>query len=356
MEALGIDADFWRGRSVLITGHTGFKGAWLSFWLTRLGARVTGYALPPESAPNLYTLLDAKNDCISEIADVRDRASIERVLKNAGPSVVFHLAAQALVRRGYDAAVETFATNVMGTANLLDAVRNVSSVRGVVVVTTDKCYANIELVARPFRESDPLGGFDPYSASKAAAEIVTAAYRSSFLANAGVVVATARAGNVIGGGDWSRDRIVPDIIRAAQDGRAVELRHPGATKPWQHVLEPLAGYMLLAQRAAAGDTSIDGAWNFGPSDDGDIPVSRLVEMMQEELGAPLPWVPNRELQLLHEAQTLRLDAGKARSQLDWRPRLSMIEAVRLTAQWYRRVASGESPRDVSAEQLESYAS
>jgi CDP-glucose 4,6-dehydratase len=353
VEALGIDASFWRDRSVLVTGHTGFKGAWLALWLSQMGARVSGYSLAPDTEPNLYTLLDVEQRCTSVIGDIRDGASFGTLLQASQPSVVFHMAAQSLVRRGYSEPVETFDVNVMGSVSVLEAIRSCTSVRSAVVVTTDKCYANEPPKGEPFRESDPLGGYDPYSASKAGAELVAAAYRSSFLARANVSVSTTRAGNVIGGGDWSVDRIVPDAVRAFASGTPLQVRNPDAVRPWQHVFEPLRGYLMLAQASESGD-DVAQAWNFGPALDAELSVGNLVNMLQSELHASQPWQHAAAADAVHEASTLRLDSRKSAGLLGWRPRLTTDEAVRLTAQWYRRVLAGESALDVSLEQLRGY--
>lgn len=323
---------FWQGKRVLVTGHTGFKGAWLARWLVLSGAEVAGYALAPDSEPNLFESCGLGTHMQSTIGDVRDLAQLSAVIGSYRPEVVFHLAAQALVRRSYREPVDTYATNVLGTVNLLEALRQTASARAIVVVTTDKCYENREW-EWAYREIDPLGGHDPYSSSKACAEIATAAYRRSFFENG--IVATARAGNVIGGGDWSEDRLLPDIVRGAQTGRPVLIRNPASTRPWQHVLEPLAGYRLLAERLWDEPRTFAEAWNFGPRDDGTQPVGQIAERFVNalgagslELGSPNPSAP-------HEAGLLQLDAAKARTRLGWAPRLNIQSALQLTADWYR---------------------
>ena len=278
LENVVVKAGFWRGRSVFITGHTGFKGGWLTLWLQQAGARVHGYALAPPTTPNLFTVADVAEGLASHtLADVRDAKVLHEALVAAAPEVVFHLAAQPLVRYSYAEPVETFEVNVLGTVNLLEAVRTCPSVRAVVNVTTDKCYEN-RGDGRAHRESDALGGHDPYAASKACSELVTASYRSAFLAAAGIAVASARAGNVIGGGDWATDRLVPDVLRASDAGRPVSIRHPNATRPWQHVLDPLSGYLLLAQQLLQSPRdarlqALAGAWNFGPDAEDARPVA-----------------------------------------------------------------------------------
>lgn len=345
----------WQGRRVFVTGHTGFKGSWLSLWLARMGAVVTGYALPPEPL-SLFELAGVDAHLDSRIGDIRDVASLGRALSAASPDVVFHLAAQPLVRESYATPVETFATNVMGTAHVLEAVRHVSSVRGVIVVTTDKCYQNREWVWG-YREADALGGHDPYSASKACAELVTAAWRSSFFEKDGqVLVASARAGNVIGGGDFSRDRLLPDFVRAARDAQVLDIRHPQAVRPWQFVLEPLAGYIELAQRALAGDASIAQAWNFGPDDDGARPVREVIETFAQACAphAPAQIAYGTIVPALHETTLLKLDTAKARASLAWRPHLDFDQTMALTGAWYRGWLEGSDMRALTLQQLDSY--
>ena len=304
---------FWRNKQVLVTGHTGFKGGWLALWLQKLGAHVAGYALPPLSQPNLFIAAEIAAGMESFRGDVRDLASIQSVIRRFEPEIVFHLAAQPLVRQSYEQPVETFATNVLGTINLLEAVRPVDTVRAVVVVTSDKCY---EQGQRPCRESDILGGHDPYSASKGCAELATSAYRRSFLAERGIGVATVRAGNVIGGGDWAADRILPDAVRAIERGLPLAVHHPHAVRPWQHVLEPLAGYLLLAERLHADPQRWASAWNFGPSAEECFTVAELLDLLFERWGDGR-WVSHPDARQLHETATLRLDATKARKRLGW---------------------------------------
>jgi CDP-glucose 4,6-dehydratase len=328
----------WRGRRVFLTGHTGFKGGWLALWLARLGAEVRGYALDPVTEPNLFQAAEVGNMLDDVRGDLLDRPRLEASLQEFGPEVVFHLAAQPLVRRSYVDPLRTYATNVMGTAHVLEAVRETSSVRAVVCITTDKCYENREWVW-PYRETDALGGHDPYSSSKACAEIVSAAYRSSFLSvdrpgEHRVALATARAGNVIGGGDWSEDRLIPDLIRGFQTRTSVLIRNPRAVRPWQHVLEPLQGYILLAERLLSGDARFASAFNFGPGEDGAWSVERIADRMVVLWGEGASWVQGTEPGV-HEAGMLRLDASKARAELGWKPRLGMEEALDWTVRWYR---------------------
>jgi CDP-glucose 4,6-dehydratase len=333
-------ADALAGRPVLVTGHTGFKGSWLAVWLHRLGARVTGYALPPAAPHSHFAACGVRALLVGHHeGDVRDGPTLERVVREARPEVIFHLAAQALVRDSYRAPRETFEVNVIGVASLLEAVRAAGGPCVVVVVTSDKCYENTGQVWG-YREGDALGGHDPYSASKGAAEIVAAAYRRSFfppqdLARHGVGVATARAGNVIGGGDWSRDRIVSDVVRCLLAGEPVPVRSPRAVRPWQHVLEPLSGYLTLAARMLAEPSPAwcDG-WNFGPHGADAVTVRELVEAFLAEWGGGT-WQDVSDPQQPHEAHTLRLSIDKALAALGWRPRWGVAEAVRRTAAWYR---------------------
>ena len=321
----------YQGRRVLVTGHSGFKGSWLCAWLERLGAEVCGVSLPPETAPNHFSLLGSA--VRSEWCDVRDAAKLAAAVRAFRPEILFHLAAQPLVRLSYREPAETFSTNVAGTVNLLEAARCVETLRAVVVVTSDKCYRNRERHAG-YREDEPLGGHDPYSASKGCQEIVAASYRDSFFAPAGVLLATARAGNVIGGGDWAADRLVPDLIRAAAKGETESLRSPDAVRPWQHVLEPLSGYLELGRRLFRGETACADAWNFGPAEEEAVTVGEAAELLKRSWPkiafrfAPPPGAP-------HEAKLLRLDCSKAERGLGWRGVWSTGEAFRHTAGWYR---------------------
>ncbi|HEY5106309.1 MAG TPA: CDP-glucose 4,6-dehydratase [Caulobacteraceae bacterium] len=343
MENLVAAMDFWRGRRVLVTGHTGFKGAWLALWLTDMGAEVTGYALPAPTTPSLFELADV-GALVTHIAgDVRDLPALTRAVRQARPEVVVHLAAQSLVRVSYDAPVETYATNVMGTVNLLEAVRQVGGARAVVCVTSDKCYENRE-TGRPYRESDPMGGHDPYSSSKGAAELVVSAWRRSFFDSApmgehGTLVATARAGNVIGGGDWAKDRLVPDLMTAFAAGRRPLIRFPASIRPWQHVLEPLAGYLNLAQRLWRGESGAAEAWNFGPDDADARPVAHIADRLAALWSDGAGWDATGDAQP-HEAAYLKLDCSKAVAELEWRPQWPLDEALRRTVDWYRAFVEG----------------
>lgn len=351
MEGVGVRDGAWRGRRVLLTGHTGFKGGWLALWLHRMGARVTGYALPPSTEPSLYQAADIERTLRSELADVRDRERVAAVVRECDPEVVFHLAAQPLVRASYAQPVETFAANVMGTAHLLDALRGAPSARAVVVVTTDKVYENREW-ERGYREDDALGGHDPYSASKACAELVCGAWRRAFGSQRRWRLATARAGNVFGGGDWAADRLVPDLVRHAMRGEPVPIRNPGSIRPWQHVLEPLAGYIRLADALLEGD-DVEGAWNFGPVDDAHRTVHEVADLVRVAWGPSCAWVPDRA-EHPHEARALSLDSTRARLGLGWSPRLTLADGIRWTTDWYRSVAAGADARALTLGQIERY--
>jgi CDP-glucose 4,6-dehydratase len=351
---MGVLAESYRGRKVLVTGHTGFKGAWLAEWLTTLGAEVTGYALDPPTQPNLFDALDLGARVDHVVADIRDRDRVVAEVRAAQPSVIFHLAAQALVRRAYAEPHETFETNVMGTVNVLEAARACPSVRAVVVVTSDKCYLNLE-TGRPFRETDAMGGRDPYSASKGCAELVTAAYRASYFAD-GAAVASARAGNVMGGGDWAADRIVPDCVRALAAGEPIVVRNPDAVRPWQHVLEPLSGYLWLAALMLRDGHRHDGPWNFGPTETtGARPVRWVVDRFVGEWESGSWTAPADAGRQLHEAHHLSLDSTKAREQLGWSPVWDAQTAVRQTASWYREYyRAASTARELAEHQLAMY--
>jgi CDP-glucose 4,6-dehydratase len=345
---------FWRGKRVFLTGHTGFKGAWLALWLTDLGAEVIGYSLPPPTDPSLFEMAGVKDRVRHLDGDVRDEAALARAVAEARPEIVFHLAAQSLVRVSYDEPAATYATNVMGTVNLLEAVRRCEAVRAVICVTSDKCYENRE-TPRPYREDDAMGGYDPYSSSKGCAELVTSAYRRSFfpperVADHGVAVASARAGNVIGGGDWARDRLVPDLMRAFAAGVRPVIRFPGAIRPWQHVLEPLAGYMRLAERLFRGDAAAAEGWNFGPDEADGRPVRWIADRSSGLWGAGAGWDRTGQPQM-HEATLLRLDCSKARTELGWRPVWPLDEGLRQTVVWYRDVAQGAEPAEMTLRQI-----
>ena len=338
-----LSPEFWRGRRVLLTGHTGFKGAWLAMWLHRLGARVTAVSLPPLTSPSLFGLANIGAISESHFCDIRDARALAALVQAAQPEIVFHLAAQALVRTGYGDPLTTFATNVQGTANVLDALRAIDSVRAIVAVTTDKVYKNREQIF-PYRETDELGGHDPYSASKAAAEIVIASYRDSYLWAQGVAVASARAGNVIGGGDWSPERLIPDAVRAWQTAEPLVLRHPQAVRPWQHVLEPLAGYLALAQQLW-DRPELAGAFNFGPQTDAATTVDRVIKLARDAYGSGVTRYENSS-EVLHETGSLKLEVSKARAVLGVHPRWSLAQAVARTMAWYRAQNDGADARSL----------
>ncbi len=348
VEGLEVKAAFggaFSGRTVLVTGHTGFKGAWLSLWLSELGAKVAGCALAPDTTPNLHDQLGLGRLVDSRLGDVRDAAFLEKTLREVRPEVVFHLAAQPLVRLSYEKPAETFAINVQGTANLLDAARRTDSVRVCVVVTTDKCYRNRE-DGRAYREDDRLGGHDPYSASKACAELVVSSYRDSFFGKEGrVSLSSARAGNVIGGGDWAADRLVPDCVRALAAGRPISVRNPSSVRPWQHVLDPLSGYLTLAARQLAEPAAFAEAWNFGPDAGAALTTGEVADLVVKAWGSGR-WTSAHDPSAPHEAGLLSLDSAKAHARLGWRPGFGPKDAVERTIAWYR--AAREKGFDAAA--------
>jgi CDP-glucose 4,6-dehydratase len=348
-----VKSEFWAGRRVFITGHTGFKGGWLCLWLQSMGAKVYGYALEAPTNPNFFGIARVDDGTItSTIADIRDLPALTEAMRVAQPAVVFHLAAQALVRFSYVAPAETYAVNVMGTVNVLEAVRATPSVRAFVNVTTDKCYENREWLWG-YREGEALGGHDPYSSSKACSELVTAAYRNSFLGAAGVAVASARAGNVIGGGDWAVDRLLPDFLRALDAGATLHIRSPEAIRPWQHVLEPVSGYLILAEHLFSDQQAFSEAWNFGPADEDARPVRWIVEhLVKAGPGAGFTCDVKPEL---HEATHLRLDSSKARARLNWQPRWNLKHALDKTVEWHAAWRSGQDMRSITMAQIAAYA-
>lgn len=343
------NADFWRGRRVLLTGHTGFKGAWAALWLEAMGAEVTGFALAPDTSPALVDLLEPWTGLSSHIGDVRDREAVAAAVADARPSIALHMAAQPLVRRSYREPVETFAANAMGTVHVLEALRAAPDLEAILVVTTDKVYRNAD-DGRPFTEDDALGGHDPYSASKAACEMAVHSWAESYFRPKGVRVATARGGNVVGGGDWSEDRLVPDLVRAAQASRAVELRYPDATRPWQHVLDCVVGYLVYLERLAQVDAPT--ALNIGPDPEDELPVRRAAELVVEELKG-LPWM-RQSGDHPPEMSRLALDPRAARVSLGYRPRLSSEEGLRWAVDWYRDFSAGRPARDLCLAQLDRY--
>ncbi|MEO5350057.1 MAG: CDP-glucose 4,6-dehydratase [Magnetococcus sp. YQC-3] len=353
-----MNPEFWRGRRVFLTGHTGFKGGWLALWLHTLGAKVSGYALQPPTHPSLFVLCHLQ-ELLEEstIADVRDAGSLQAAMRRAQPEILFHLAAQPLVRASYQQPVETYATNVMGTVHLLEAARHCPSLRAILNVTSDKCYENREW-HWGYRENEPLGGYDPYSSSKACAELVTTAYRNAFFhpdlyPQHGVALASARAGNVIGGGDWATDRLIPDCIRALLANQPIIIRNPHAIRPWQHVLEPLSGYLLLAQRLVEEGTAFGEGWNFGPKDEDAQSVEHIVHRLcalwgggahYQQDGQPHP----------HEASHLKLECSKAQARLGWRPRWTLEQAIASIITWYQSYQAGLSMRNVCLQQIHTY--
>jgi CDP-glucose 4,6-dehydratase len=347
-----LDPAFWQGKRVLLTGHTGFKGSWLLVMLHQLGAEVTGISLAPPAGSSMFDQIGGSALCDHHVADIRDSTAVRRITAQARPEVVLHLAAQPLVRLSYDDPLGTFATNVLGTAHVLDAAREIGGLRAIVSVTTDKCYANDGRV-EGYREDARLGGHDPYSNSKACAELVSQCFRDSFLARSGVGLATARAGNVIGGGDYAADRLVPDAVRAFGKGRLIAIRNPDAVRPWQHVLEPLTGYCLLAEQLAADPSRFAGGWNFGPAAADMAPVSRVVRLLAqawEQDGSFLRQPGDHP----HEAAMLTLDSTKAGAQLGWTPRLSLEQSVGWSAEWYRGVAAGADALGLTSSQFARY--
>jgi CDP-glucose 4,6-dehydratase len=348
---------FWQAKRVLLTGHTGFKGSWLSIWLQSMGAQVTGYALAPPTNPSLFEIAEVAQGMTSVIGDIRDLAKLQAVFAEHLPEIVIHMAAQPLVRYSYQNPVETYSTNVMGTVHLLEAVRNTPGVKAVVNITTDKCYENREWVWG-YRENEPMGGLDPYSNSKGCAELVSAAYRSSFFnadnyAQHGVATATVRAGNVIGGGDWAQDRLIPDVLAAFEQGRKVDIRNPNAIRPWQHVMEPLRGYLTLAEQLFEHGPSFCEGWNFGPNDEDAKPVGWIVEQMAALWGNDAQWQVDTG-EHPHEAQYLKLDISKARSRLDWHPALRLQDALALIIDWSKQRAAGANMRQLTLSQLLAY--
>lgn len=351
MEGLGL-MSFWNNKRVFITGHTGFKGGWLSLWLNSIGAEVHGYALQPPTNPSLFDVANIES-CLRThtIADIRDLASLKEAIKNAKPDIVFHLAAQPLVRQSYNDPLETYTTNVIGTVNLFESIRQASSVRAIVNVTTDKCYENRDWIW-PYREDEAMGGYDPYSSSKGCVELVTSAYRRSFYSESGVALASARAGNVIGGGDWAKDRLIPDFLRSLGEKKNLIIRSPNAIRPWQHVLEPLSGYILLAERLLSDGQAYATAWNFGPREEDAKPVKWIVEKLASSTpGAS--WQLDQNPQP-HEANYLKLDSSKARSMLNWQSRWDLETALSKIIDWHRSWQNCDDMRAVSLKQIQEY--
>ncbi len=352
-----MNPSFWRGKRVFLTGHTGFKGSWLSLWLQSLGVQLIGYSLPPPTSPSLFDIVNVSHRMTSLFGDIRDLVKLKAAFEYHKPEIVIHMAAQPLVRYSYQNPVETYSTNVMGTVNLLEAVRSTPGVKAVVNITTDKCYENQEWVWG-YRENEPMGGFDPYSNSKGCAELVSSAYRSSFF-NAdkykihGVALATVRAGNVIGGGDWAQDRLIPDILSAFGQGREVNIRNPNSIRPWQHVMEPLRGYLDLAEKLYVYGPDFSEAWNFGPSDEDVKSVGWIVEQMANLWGGNAKWSVDTG-DHPHEANYLKLDISKVRKRLDWHPKLRLNDALELIIQWAKAFQDGSDMRQITLAQLDEY--
>ncbi len=348
-----VNSTFWRGKKILLTGHTGFKGAWAAHWLSSLGAKVTGLALQPHTLPNLFSLAHITADINSVIADIRDADKLAQIVQQVRPDIIIHMAAQALVRPSYTSPLATLEANIMGTANLLEAARGVNTLDTILIITSDKVYKNNE-EGQPFVEEDRMGGHDPYSVSKAAAELVTASYASAFFADSGVKIATARGGNVIGGGDFSTDRIVPDIWRAAQSQQPLILRYPQATRPWQHVLDCLNGYFLYIEKLSLAEPkTVPGTLNFGPTGERPISVSRLADIMQEALQTPRGWQQEKG-PLPKEMKSLSLDTSKARLVLNWQDYLPDQKAVEWTAAWYLELKNGTDMDQFTRHQITSF--
>ena len=357
MRAAYVDPIFWKDKKVFLTGHTGFKGSWISLWLTSMGAKVTGYALAPNTTPNLFDVL-AINGLIEKehIADIRNLVNLQKAMTEAKPDIVIHMAAQPLVRYSYANPVETYATNVMGTAHVLESTRTIDTIRATVIVSTDKCYESKEWIWG-YRENEPMGGFDPYSSSKGCAELVTAAYRESYFAKnpQGNHIASARAGNVIGGGDWSEDRLIPDAIKAFEAKHPLMIRNPLATRPWQHVLEPLSGYLILAQALYEQGSAFASGWNFGPRDEDNRTVEEVVELLICGWGDSAQWEKDG-LEQPHEANLLKLDCSKAHSQLGWTPKWSLEKTMQKIIQWQRYFQVKENMQKISLAQISEYQS
>lgn len=348
-----IDPEFWNGRKVFLTGHTGFKGSWISLWLAQLGAKVTGYALDAPTEPSMFEVSAVESVLVKSVkADVQDAHALVCAMIESEPEIVIHMAAQSLVRESYNEPAETYSTNVMGTVNLFEAIRKVSSVKAVLNITSDKCYENKEWVWG-YRENDPVGGHDPYSSSKGCAELVSSSYRQSFFKEAGIALATARAGNVIGGGDWANDRIVPDAVRAFIANRPLIIRNPKAIRPWQHVLEPLSGYLMLCQQLINQSGDFAKGWNFGPDSDDVQPVSSLADIMAKFWGVDATWQSDDAVHP-HEAHYLKLDCSQANSSLNWKPVWNIDKALEETVEWYKNWNDMKNMHDFTMRQIEAY--
>jgi len=345
---------FWRNKKVLITGHTGFKGSWLSLWLENLESDVCGISLEPPTKPSIFNEAKIKNCLRHEIADICNFDNLKKIMNEFKPEIIIHMAAQPLVLYSYQAPLETYKTNVIGTANVLEAARLQNSVRSIVCVTTDKCYENREW-AWGYREDEPMGGFDPYSSSKGCAELVASSYRSSFLKSAGIGIATARAGNVIGGGDWAPDRLVPDILKAFEGGQAAEIRNPNAIRPWQHVMEPISGYLMLAESLYKDPLNASEAWNFGPNDHDFKPVSWIADRLSKRWGGAANWI-SEPGNYPHEATYLKLDISKVKQRFNWKPTWNLNTSLENIVEWHKSWINGENMRNVTIEQIKKFRS
>ena len=344
--------DFWKGKKVFLTGHTGFKGSWMAIWLNAMGAKTMGYSLEAPSTPSLFEVAKVSEFCQTQIADIRDLSTLTKAIAGFEPDLVIHMAAQSLVRPSYEAPVETYATNVMGTVHLLEACRNKKNLKAIVNVTSDKCYENRELNL-PFKESDPMGGLDPYSSSKGCAELVARAYFHSFFKKTNQGLASVRAGNVIGGGDWAVDRLIPDCVRALAKQEIVAIRNPQSLRPWQLVLEPLCGYLLVAEKLWQDPSTYSQGWNFGPELEDIKPVSWLSDQMIKQWGSGT-WQDVSDASQPHEAKVLKLDSALAQQKLQWRPRYKLPQAIEKSVDWYKRFYQGESAHRLCLEQIDAY--
>jgi len=353
MSQSNISSNFWVDKKVFLTGHTGFKGGWLVVWLHMMGAKVFGYSLSPNISPSLFDVLALSKLCErSKFADIRDLEILQKDMSEIKPDILIHMAAQPLVRASYINPIETFSTNLMGTVNILEAARNVNTIKSIVIVTTDKCYENKEWVWG-YRENEELGGYDPYSCSKGCAELAVNAYRRSFFGGVDIGIATVRAGNVIGGGDWSEDRLVPDALKAFSDNKALLIRNPLSTRPWQHVLEPLSGYLMLAQKLYEKPSILSGAWNFGPQDSDVLSVKDVVETMIELWPNSVQWIQD-ESSNPHEAFALKLDCSKAKKELNWKSKWNIKQSLARTIDWHMAYLSGENLLQKTRNQINEY--
>lgn len=350
-----MNSKFWKNRKVLVTGHTGFKGSWLSLWLISMGAKVYGLSLEPKQSPNLFTTLNLESDLEHKTCDLRNSINITAIIQECKPEIVFHLAAQALVFDAYKDPIITYETNVIGTLNLLQAARNVGTVRAIVNITTDKCYHNFEW-ERGYLETDRLGGYDPYSSSKACVEILSDSFRKSYLSKEGIHLATARSGNVIGGGDWSENRLVPDILKSIENNHPAQIRNPLAIRPWQHVLEPLSGYLILAENLTEDGHNFSEAWNFGPNESDTKSVAWIADHMINIWGNSARWVSTQTSEKLHEANYLKLDISKARSRLNWHPKWSLKIALKKTIEWHQSWLKGTDVQLLCLQQMQDFES